>query len=816
MGKTDLKDRIKRRITPSDVRRILEDYGFSFERATIDTDDKASEVLGPKELGEGETPNFSVDLSTGLVKDWGSSDYRGDLFHVVADMERLDVESQFPDVLRIVAEKIGVSTDPPSGGDTVARTPEEPPTPPTPSDVTTKPGVSKSTKAVASLQAIQERHERLMGDEPAAQCAREYLHERGISEDALRSARIGLGRAYGEWQIIVPAVNRMADPPQCVAVKRLFFQPDTENGGGEWMREKSGKKKLRNMGRAALIDWTPNPPPEGPLLVCEGETDALAALSHGYSVVAGTSGANTWLGMWSAYVARLGVSQRYGVIIAYDGDDAGRSGASDVSASLRTEGVDGVRVVPMPDGMDVNDVLAEHGRAGMDLLIGAATPQRARFSEEEANSVPVSTYEAPTEYEPMPLDTLPDVLRGYVRAAASAIDKNAPPSMVAVPMLPVVAGAIGSHAQVELKSGWTEGPTLWTVVVAPSGSTKSPAFHKALAPVYRKENEAKEAYEEEMRGWQSTPEDDRQEKDKPTRDRYRIGDPTPEAVAKVLDTNPRGVVLARDELAGWIGSFDRYSNGAADAQFWIEIWGRTPISRDRAGEGNTTIAEPAVSVTGTTQPGTLRDKLGSIHFDTGFAQRLLLCNPPMPRKTWSEAGIDEPTKAAFEGLLNKLYDLPKDIVCPISTDAKRLWADFYESENAVIYDLPEGAIRQVYAKSITYAARLALTLHLCAYVSEEADSLEITRGSMEAAIRLAQWLRRETIRVHEIMGLENASLEPIDRFFRALPEGTFKTADAGEIATEEGVPRSTMYEWLSELQENRRIAKIKRGLYQKP
>jgi hypothetical protein len=63
------------------------------------------------------------------------------------------------------------------------------------------------------------------------------------------------------------------------------------------------------------------------------------------------------------------------------------------------------------------------------------------------------------------------------------------------------------------------------------------------------------------------------EEPKPTRTRYRTGDPTTEAVVRILEDNPQGVLLARDELAAWLGSFDRYAHGAADLQFWIEVWG---------------------------------------------------------------------------------------------------------------------------------------------------------------------------------------------------------------------------------------------------
>ena len=70
--------------------------------------------------------------------------------------------------------------------------------------------------------------------------------------------------------------------------------------------------------------------------------------------------------------------------------------------------------------------------------------------------------------------------------------------MVAVPTLSVLSGAIGDAVRLELKRSWTEPATLWTVLVAPSGSTKSPAFLHAVRPVSRRELEAKDEYEEAL------------------------------------------------------------------------------------------------------------------------------------------------------------------------------------------------------------------------------------------------------------------------------------------------------------------------------
>jgi len=45
-----------------------------------------------------------------------------------------------------------------------------------------------------------------------------------------------------------------------------------------------------------------------------------------------------------------------------------------------------------------------------------------------------------------------------------------------------------------------------------------------------------------------------------------------EALQRLLADNPRGLLHVRDELAGWLGSFDRYGGNGADRSFYLECW----------------------------------------------------------------------------------------------------------------------------------------------------------------------------------------------------------------------------------------------------
>ncbi|HWB10091.1 MAG TPA: DUF3987 domain-containing protein [Pirellulales bacterium] len=103
-------------------------------------------------------------------------------------------------------------------------------------------------------------------------------------------------------------------------------------------------------------------------------------------------------------------------------------------------------------------------------------------------------------------------------------------------------------------------------------------------------------------------------------------------MAPLLSANPRGLLLARDELAGWIGSFDRYAGGkgSADAANWLSMHNGESIVVDRKTGNPRTIFVPqaGVCVCGGIQPVILHRAWGVEHRESGLAARLLLTCPP--------------------------------------------------------------------------------------------------------------------------------------------------------------------------------------------
>lgn len=243
-----------------------------------------------------------------------------------------------------------------------------------------------------------------------------------------------------------------------------------------------------------------------------------------------------------------------------------------------------------------------------------------------------------TPYRNFPANCLPTEIRDYVCRAADSIGCDR--SLVALPVLSTLGAAIGASRLVEIKPGFLQPSILWTAMIAESGSGKSPAFNAALGPYYRIEQDLHEEHAEECERLRMThenlPKADRSkpEPELPPLPRCAIGDVTVEALAPVLLHNPQGVLLASDELSGWLGSFNQYKSGAgSDRAHWLVLYDGQRLVIDRKTGLVKTIIVPRgiVSVTGGIQPGVLRRALSNDDFDSGLPARFALTMPPCLR-----------------------------------------------------------------------------------------------------------------------------------------------------------------------------------------
>jgi len=255
---------------------------------------------------------------------------------------------------------------------------------------------------------------------------------------------------------------------------------------------------------------------------------------------------------------------------------------------------------------------------------------------------------------PVRPDALPPAIAPFVFDQSRVIGTD--PVQLALNCLVVAASCIRHGIYVQMQKGpqgadgedlgrvWKEHPILWGAVVGLASTGKGPAFDAATHRFRSKANEliskdemawvayghkakvydnAMQQYYREAAKKQSI--EMPEEPQKPPRERLWTDDATLQAVAKTYAENPRGkIAIFKDELAGWFGSFDAFSNGKdQDRPAYLSFYESKERPIDRVGGGFYLVKSWSGCILGGIQPmvlGKIADKLGA----DGMLQRFMI------------------------------------------------------------------------------------------------------------------------------------------------------------------------------------------------
>jgi hypothetical protein len=253
-----------------------------------------------------------------------------------------------------------------------------------------------------------------------------------------------------------------------------------------------------------------------------------------------------------------------------------------------------------------------------------------------------------------PLGVLGSGWEQWIRETAEAA--ACPVDYVVMPLLSATSVLIGNARWAEATPGWAEPPHLWCCVVGDSGDGKSPGADCILRDVlpelerrmqgdfpdrYREWQQAAERAKAAHESWKDEVRTAQKEgtpppiapdpaPPEPQAPRLRQNDVTIEKVATLLGSAaaPKGVLIVRDEKAGWLASMNHYNE--AGRAFWIEAYGGRPYRVERQ-KHLLPIDVPhlAVAAYGGTQPEKLSELLAEA--DDGLFSRVIWAWPePIP------------------------------------------------------------------------------------------------------------------------------------------------------------------------------------------
>lgn len=358
-------------------------------------------------------------------------------------------------------------------------------------------------------------------------------------------------------------------------------------------------------------------------------------------------------------------------------------------------------------------------------------------------------------------------------------DRCVPPEYVVGAILATLSASIGVTRRVRLAADWLEYPSVWSCLVGDPGSGKTPSARKVLETTRERHGVSRRRYardmqefEDEKQDYASKPKNQRGIPPKePALKNIIVSDITLEAVAHELERNPRGLLLDRDELLGWISSFNQYKGGqGSDRDNWLSMWSCNQISVDRVNGTHIYVEDPFVAILGGTQPARITEAFKDT--SDGLQDRILFFFPPKDAQV--ARTLQYAASAPINHLapiVNNLYQLVGEDVTNIDGTVKVMpyechmtreaW-DFF-AKKYVLYAGPRcSSLSSAFSKAATEAGRIALILHLAqTYAERGVEEGPIELYTVQCAFAIVEYCMRVRLYLDWLAAGKERSKEPL-------------------------------------------------------
>jgi hypothetical protein len=426
---------------------------------------------------------------------------------------------------------------------------------------------------------------------------------------------------------------------------------------------------------------------------------------------------------------------------------------------------------------------------------------------------------------------IPEPLRGWI---VDVSERMQIPSDFAAAGAVVVAGSlIGRKVGILPKrhDDWLVVPNLWGAVVGRPSLMKSPALAEIMKPLarlmaeaYEDYREAKLAYEmdamvadatkaafkDELKGAARTAAktgdrsqveeiarrgQDIEVPEEPLLRRYKTEDATVEKISEILQENPRGILVHRDELSGWLRNLDKQGR-EGDRSFYLEAWNGTgSFDVDRISRGSLHVPALCLSILGSIQPGPLSTYVYQAaqgeKGDDGLLQRFQLLIWPDPPTTWTN--VDrwpdvEAKNRAYE-IFRRLDALNPEDFGAGGEDEEGIPAVRFTEEAQDVFDkwrdelelrlrserLPP-ALESHLAKYRSLMPSLALIFHLIEYVDGTTEGGAVGLKPTLQAAAWCEYLETHATRLYS--SAENPAMEAARALLERIRKGDVSDGDS--------------------------------------
>lgn len=372
---------------------------------------------------------------------------------------------------------------------------------------------------------------------------------------------------------------------------------------------------------------------------------------------------------------------------------------------------------------------------------------------------------------PYPFEVFPEKLQKVINETAEALSVE--PELVAHTKITLISGAIGNSTRISSKPSHIENLQIWGQVIGDTGSGKTPAINQCIRPIEDKQAEAAQRYREELRNYKQhleqcktrkksetvKPSDGVMDFEQPIFRQHIINDTTVEANVDVFRDQPRGAILHRDELSGWILGMNQYKrNKGSDKQHYLEIYNGNPITVNRVTTGIKYAPNTGLAIIGGLTPNTVTKIFSYDDIDDGFLPRFIFIHAgkmlPYNNKTISEDSLNY-WKAVIDYCYNITLKIDEKtcrvnpIILTLNPESFEAYLSFRNEYNQVQELLPK-RIGSFLPKLLTYCLKFAGVIHILrAFESNKNISTNIIVDAhiMKDAIRLTRYYTYQVVKL---------------------------------------------------------------------
>ena len=361
-----------------------------------------------------------------------------------------------------------------------------------------------------------------------------------------------------------------------------------------------------------------------------------------------------------------------------------------------------------------------------------------------------------------PTEIFPTQIQALIKDAEKTVGYN--PNYLSAGILSVCATALGNTVSL-FNGSYSSQPILWLAIIGRQGIGKTHPLNFAKKPMEKKDKDSYIEFKNLLKTYESQEKKDK----KPVLKKTLLTDFTPEKLAETLQYNDKGVLIFKDELMGWINSFDQYKKGG-DQQKYLEFFNGGTLTVDRVSKDPIRVEKTNVNILGGLQPKKLKALASNGRNDDGFLSRILFVYPKnLKPSLFTGRAIAEIHIENYKRFILNLYDAPPS---KIKTRENQIKIYQQWQHKKVKESFNDDIETSVQAKLETYLWRLTLIIEMMHQVSINKFEDTISDVSITKAITLIEYFRSNALKVFDKMislnPLEDQPLNKIE-LFKSLP-----------------------------------------------